>query len=46
MNLDNLRRYGVELEFASEYDMYETARLIQARTGVEIHVRSYSDKSN
>ena len=46
MNLDNLRNFGVELEFAGNCDMYEMARRIQDATGTEIHVRSYSDKSN
>lgn len=46
MNLDNLRNFGVELEFAGNCDMYEMARRIEDATGTRVHVRSYSDKSN
>jgi len=46
MNLDNLRNFGVELEFSGNYDMYEMARRIYSVTGTEVHVRGYSDKSN
>jgi hypothetical protein len=46
MNLDNLRNFGVELEFAGNCDMHEMARKIHSVTGTTIHVRGYSDKSN
>jgi len=46
MNLDNLRRYGVELEFLADRSMYDMAALIYDETGVEITVTNYSNKSN
>ena len=46
MNLDNMRRFGVEVEFVSEHDIYEMARLIEARTGQQITVAGYSNKQN
>ena len=45
-DLNNLRRYGVELEFVSNFDRYEMARLIEEATGQRITVAGYSDKSN
>lgn len=45
-DLNNLRRYGVELEFVSNHDRYEMARLIEEATGQHITIAGYSDKSN
>jgi hypothetical protein len=44
--LNELRRYGVEIEFIGNVDRYELANIIERETGQEITVTYYSDKSN
>tara|TARA_Y100001937_G_scaffold30774_2_gene44175 strand:+ start:5670 stop:6578 length:909 start_codon:yes stop_codon:yes gene_type:complete len=46
VNLDNGRRYGVEVEFVSKLIRSQMADKIQDETGVEMHCVSYSNKSN
>ena len=46
MNLDNMRRFGVEVEFVSELDLREMAAMIERNTGQQITVTGYGDKQN
>jgi len=46
MNLDDMRRYGVELEFVCKMNKQALARLIYAQTGQDILCTYYSDKTN
>jgi len=45
-NLDNMRRFGVELEFVSNITMHEMADLIFEHTQQRVYVACYSDKSD
>lgn len=46
MNLDEMRRYGVELEFVCTMNKQALARQIYAQTGQNILCTYYSDKTN
>ena len=46
MNLDEGRRYGVELEFICTMSKANLARKIYAQTGQNILCTYYSDKTN
>ena len=44
MNLDNMRRYGVELEFFYPRRMEDLAYTIMQETGIEVHCVNYSNR--
>ena len=46
MNLDEMRRFGVELEFVCKMNKQALARQIYAQTGQNILCTYYSDKTN
>ena len=46
MNLNNMRRFGVEVEFVSNLDRREVAVAVEYETGIKLELASYSDKSN
>lgn len=44
MNLNDMRRYGVEVEFFCKLSREELAREIYTQTGIEIHCVGYSNR--
>jgi hypothetical protein len=46
MNLDDMKTFGVEVEFLSNFSRTEVSRQINAATGIPIYLASYSDKDS